>query len=251
MEHLLLGGVPSGDELHVVHKKHVGAPVFLPEFLVASLPDGLDQLIGEGVPLDIDNAVGGKVFVHRVGDGVEQVGFAQTGFPIDEQGIIAFAGGVSHRPGGGMGKLVGGAHYKAFKRIILCPRQKAIPCRLLGKGIGLLLSQYHYIKIGGKKLPQSLLYVGKVAFADNIPLKGLWGTQEKAVVFQRNGPHVVKPGVNGGRGHLLLQQGEHLFPYCGGRIHSDSSFVHVISDQTIIPFFWYFRNGFSGTHYKI
>ena len=57
MEHLLLGGVPAGDELHVVHEEHVGAPVFFPEFGVAALSNGLDQLIGEGVPLDVDNLV--------------------------------------------------------------------------------------------------------------------------------------------------------------------------------------------------
>ena len=57
VEHLLLSGVPVGDELHVVHEEHVGAPVFFPEFGVAALSNGLDQLIGEGVPLDVDNLV--------------------------------------------------------------------------------------------------------------------------------------------------------------------------------------------------
>lgn len=57
MEHLLLGRVPAGDELYVVHEEHVGPPVFFPKFGVAPLPNGLDQFIGEGISLDVDNFV--------------------------------------------------------------------------------------------------------------------------------------------------------------------------------------------------
>ena len=65
--------VPAGDELHVVHEEHVGAPVCFPEFGVAALSNGLDQLIGEGVPLDVDNLVIRVVFMDGVGDGVQKV----------------------------------------------------------------------------------------------------------------------------------------------------------------------------------
>ena len=76
MEHLLLAALPAGDELHVVHEEHVGRPVLLPELLVPALPDGLDELVGEGVPLDVDHPVLRVVLVDGVGDGVEQVGLA-------------------------------------------------------------------------------------------------------------------------------------------------------------------------------
>ena len=48
MEHLLLGGLPAGDELNVVHQKDIRLPVFLPKLLIAALSDGGYQLVGKG-----------------------------------------------------------------------------------------------------------------------------------------------------------------------------------------------------------
>ena len=39
VEHLLLGGVPPGDELHVVHEEDVGGAVLVPELLVLAGAD--------------------------------------------------------------------------------------------------------------------------------------------------------------------------------------------------------------------
>ena len=90
MEHLLLGGSPSGHELHVIHEEDVGGAVLVPELLVASLPNGLDQLVGEGIPFYVDHRQAGFVLMDRVGDGVEQVGLAQTGLPVDVEGVDLF-----------------------------------------------------------------------------------------------------------------------------------------------------------------
>ena len=92
MEHLLLGGVPAGDELDVVHEEDIRRPVFVPELLVLVLPDGLDQFIGEVVALDVGDTGMAVVLPCHMGDGVEQVGLAQARVPVDEQGVIVGGG---------------------------------------------------------------------------------------------------------------------------------------------------------------
>ena len=57
MEHLLHSGVLAGNELYVVHQKDVCRPEFLPELLISAFPNGLNELVGEGVAIDVDDAV--------------------------------------------------------------------------------------------------------------------------------------------------------------------------------------------------
>ena len=83
--------------MNVVHEKEVGVAVFFPEFLVAAFPDGLDEFVGKGVTFDVDDAELGVSDVDFVGDCVEQVGFAQAGFSIDEEGVVALSGVFSDR----------------------------------------------------------------------------------------------------------------------------------------------------------
>ena len=170
MEHLLLGGVPAGDELHVVHEEHVGAPVLLPELRVAPLSDGLDQLVGEGVPLDVDHLVLRVVLVDGVGDGVQQVGLAQAGLPVDEQGVVALARVVGHRPGGGVGKFVGGAHHEALEGVLLGAGEEVVLLRLAVL-VQFPLGEHHHVHVAGKQLPQGGLDLPHVAGGDDVPLE--------------------------------------------------------------------------------
>ena len=87
MEHLTPGWSPADDELHVVHEEDVGGAVLIPEFLVLAGADVSDELVGKILPPDVDDLVVGVVLVDGVGDGVEQVGLAQTRLPVDEEGL--------------------------------------------------------------------------------------------------------------------------------------------------------------------
>ena len=219
MEHLLLGGVPAGDELHVVHEEHVGAPVLLPELRVAPLSDGLDELVGEGVPLDVDHLVLRVVFVDGVGDGVQQVGLAQTGLPIDEQGVIALARVVGHRPGGGVGKFVGGAHHEALEGVLLGAGEEVVFFRLLLILIQFSLGKNSHLHITGEQVPQGGLDFGDIAGGDDVPLEAGGRVEDEAVVLQGDGGGVVEPGIDGGGSHIGLHQSDDLGPDIGGRIH--------------------------------
>ena len=117
MEEFLLGLGLAGDELHVVHQQDVRVPVFVVEFQLFALADGLDQGVGKIVALDVDDLGAAVVLADAVGDGVDQVGLAQARVAVDQKGIVGFRRRVGHGPGGGVGKLVGFAHHEVFKGV--------------------------------------------------------------------------------------------------------------------------------------
>ena len=82
VEKFLLGADLTGDKLNIVHQQHVHLPVFGAEFRRLPLLDGLDQLIGDIFPLGVDDLHIGGIFLNLVADGVEQVGFSQSGAAV-------------------------------------------------------------------------------------------------------------------------------------------------------------------------
>ena len=141
-----------------------------------------------------------------VGNGIKQVGLAQTRLTVNKQRIIAlgFSRGVGHRLGRRVGEFVGGADHKGVEGIFLGSGQKVPP---VGVPLGLFsLSQYRYLDISGKKLPQGLLDIGQVAGGDDIPLKVRWGIKGQPVGGEGEGFGVVKPGIQGGGGKGTLHQ---------------------------------------------
>ena len=213
----LLGALAAGDELDVVHEEHVGGAEFLPELLVAALPDGLDQLIGEGVALDVHHPEVGAGGVDFVGDGVEQVGLAQAGLAVDEQRVVALARVFGHGQGGGVGELVGGTYHEALEGVVLGAGEEGAVHGLggLGEVVQLPLAQDLHLEVGGEELVQGLLDIGDIAFADDVTLEVGGRMDDEAVLLQGHGGAVVKPGVDGCRGHVRFHEGENLGPYIG------------------------------------
>ena len=204
VEHLLLGGLPAGDELHVVHQEHVRGAVLLPELGVATFPDGLDELVGEGVALDVD-------------------GLAQAGLAVDEQGVVGLGGVFGHRQGRRVGKFVGGTHHEPLKGILLGTGEKDVVGLTFPEILQLPLPQHHHLEVGGKELVQGLLDGGQIAGDDDVPLEVRGGVEHKPVGVQRHGLGVVKPGVDRGGGHVPLHEGEHLGPDIGREIHGETT----------------------------
>ena len=150
-----------------------------------------------------------------VGDGVEEMGFAQAGLAVDEQGVVSLGGLLGHRQGGGVGKLVGGAHHEALEGVLLGAREEDVIHLLFAVALQLPLPQHHDLKVGRKELVERLLDGGQVAGVDDVPLEVGWGVEHEPVGLQGHGGGVVKPGVDGGGGHLPLHQGEDLGPEIG------------------------------------
>ena len=115
MEELVLHLVLSGHKLHVVYKEQIRFPVLGPELAAPSGPDQADEFIDEIVALDIDDFRVRVVSPDDIGDGVEQMGLAQAGIPIDQQRIVVLGRVFRHCHGRGVGQLVGGAHHEGLK----------------------------------------------------------------------------------------------------------------------------------------
>ena len=115
VEELLLGTFLTGNELDIVHQKHVCRPVFLAEALGVALPDGGDDLVGELFAVHIYNIKVRVVFLDLHLDGVEQVRFTEAGLTVDEQGIVGPGGIGGHGLSSRIGELVGGALDEVFE----------------------------------------------------------------------------------------------------------------------------------------
>ena len=159
MEHLLLGGVPPGDELHVVHEEHVCRAVLGPELLVLPGPDVPDELIGKVLTSDIDDLIVRVIFMDGVGDGIQQVGLAQAGLAVDEERVVVLCRMLGHSQGRCVGQLVGVAHHEALKGILLRSRQEAGGGFFLGVFVFFVLAQDHHVQVLGEQVVQGLFDV--------------------------------------------------------------------------------------------
>ena len=170
-------------------------------------------------PPDVNDLVVRMVFVDGVGDGVEQMGLAQAGLPVDEQGVVVLRRVLGYRQGGGVGQLVGVAHHEALEGVFLRSRQK--PGDLLGilvLGL-LLLLQDHHVDLGGEELEEGFLDLLPIPVVEDPLLKLCRDRQDELVLVQRHCLNVGKPGGDGGLRQVLFQNGEHSLPNFRGGVH--------------------------------
>ena len=115
VEKLLLRALLAGQKLDIVDQQHIGLAIPLAELLHRGGFDRGDRLVGEFFTIHIDNVEIRMVFLDLDLDGVQKVGLAQTGRPVDEQRVVR-AGGVG-RNGlrGRKRKLVGRALDEVLK----------------------------------------------------------------------------------------------------------------------------------------
>ena len=106
MEKLLLRALLARDELHVVQQQQVDHAVFVAEGLHVALLNGGDQLVGEVLALDVDDAELGVRAPQHVRDRVHQVGLAQAGVAVDEQRVVFCRGALRDGQRSGMREFV-------------------------------------------------------------------------------------------------------------------------------------------------
>ena len=138
VEKLLLRRFLAGNELDVVDQQHVGFPVFLAELLGGVVAHRGDDLVGELFTIHVDDVEIGMVFLDLDLNGVEQVGLAQAGRPVDEQRVVGAGGVGRHRLGRRVGKLVGRPLDEVLKREVV-PAGGQVVLRVMGDRGGVLL----------------------------------------------------------------------------------------------------------------
>ena len=108
VEELLLGARLALEELDVVDEEHVDIAVAGLEALAAGGAQGGDELVGEGLGGRVADAESGGVGVQVVGDRRQQVGLAETGRAVEEEGVVGLRGGLGDGEGGSVGEAVAG-----------------------------------------------------------------------------------------------------------------------------------------------
>ena len=122
MEELLLCALLAGDELHVVEQQQVDHAVFVAEGLHIAFLDGGDQLVGEVLALDIDDAELGMRAAQHVCDRIHQVGLAQAGVAIDKQRVVFRRRALGYRERGRVRKFVRRADDEPLEGIVVIRR---------------------------------------------------------------------------------------------------------------------------------
>ena len=197
MEELLLGLLLAGDELHVIHQQQVGLAVFFPHFGGLALPDGVHQLIGQVVALDIGDFGMGVVFPNDVGDGVDQVGLAKAGVSVDEQRVVILGRMVGHRLGGGVSKLVGRAHHESIKGELVGGKAVALFFHITPEFLKGEIVQNLHFEVGGENVVEHAFDVFQEKRLDIAFFKVVGAVQDKRIAPDIHGFQLVEPGGNG------------------------------------------------------
>ena len=141
VEKLLLRRALARDELDVVHQQQVGHAVLHPEVLGAAGADGGDQLVGELLTGHVHDDEIGVGALDLGLNGGQQMGLAQTGAAVDEQGVIGPGGVGRNRLRRSKRKLVGGAFDEVLEGEFIVA--------LRGGGVRLvLLGQHDFVRRG-------------------------------------------------------------------------------------------------------
>ncbi len=77
--------------------------------------NGGDHFIGKLVAFDIYDFKKGMLPANFIGDGVKQMGFANTGRTVNKKGIVGLPRIFGHRHRRPMGKAVTGADYEGIE----------------------------------------------------------------------------------------------------------------------------------------
>ena len=113
VEELPLGLLCVFEVVHVVDDQHFDLLVLLLEGGALVGADRLDEFAHEVAGGDVLSALR---FERGVGDGLEQVGLAQSGCGVDEEGVVGVPGVGGHGGGGGVSDLVGGTDHEVVER---------------------------------------------------------------------------------------------------------------------------------------
>ena len=106
VEELFLHRLLALEEVDVVHEEEVGLAKAAAEIGGRAILNCGDELVGELLGADEGDAGVGLSFEDVVPDRLHQVGLAESGVAVDEEGVVDLAGGLGDGVGGGGGELV-------------------------------------------------------------------------------------------------------------------------------------------------
>ena len=190
--------------------------------------NGGHQFVGEVVALDVGDLGSGVVAADDVGDGVDQVGLAKAGVPVDQQGVVVLGRMLRNRHRRRVGQLVGGAHHEGLEGELPALHQGGrLLLLLILVAAQPLVVQKPYRHVGGEDVLESRLDIGEEPVLDIGALEVVGTVEHQGIPLQGHHRGVVKPGLDGGLRQLLPESGQYHGPDIGNRLHRSSPFLCV------------------------
>ena len=219
MEEFILDLFLAGHELHVVHQQKVCLPVFGPEVAATACPNQLNELIDEVIALDVDDFSSRIILPDHVGDGVQQVGLAQTGIAVDQQGVVVLGGMLRHRHRGGVGQLIAGTYHEGLKREILVGEAITV---FLGRAAlkfqkSRFIQDLHF-KLHGEEILKGGFDVFDKQGFDVSFFKVVGTVQIEGIFPDVHRRQFIEPGGDGRLRKILLELLEDVGPHISDRI---------------------------------
>ena len=136
LEHLLL----VLEELDVVQQEQIGVAVTELEVVHPFAPDAVDEFVEEVLRGHVPDGRLGSDLADVVDDGVEEMGLAEAGAAVEEEGVEVFAGLLGYGLGGGQGQPVRLSDHEIVEDVLVEERGEgpgaAVRSVLLRLGLG-------------------------------------------------------------------------------------------------------------------
>ena len=219
VEELLLRAVLAGDELDVVHEQDVDGAVLLAEGGQSVEADGVDHLVDEAVRGDVDEVQVPVAGLDVVADGMHEVRLAEAHPAVEEQRVVGLAGDLGHRPRGGVGELVGGAHHEALEGVLGVEGGGGGDLAF-GHGLGAprrsRLALEDDVDLALAEVVQGLRDHAVVVAGQPVLELGVRDLDEETRALERVEARGPEPGGEAVAVHLGLDLGQHLVPEVHG-----------------------------------
>src|SRR5262245_30349751 len=117
VEELLLCPLLAGDELDVIDEEEVDVAILGAKLRRSIVADGVDELVGEALRREVEQAKRGIKAGDLVADGVKQVSLAETDTAVNEERVVGSRRQLGNRMARGLGELVRIPDDKRIERV--------------------------------------------------------------------------------------------------------------------------------------
>jgi hypothetical protein len=201
VEELLLDPLLVLEELDVVDQEQVVGAVALLEALDPLVAEGVDEVVHEGLARHVAHGELALMLADVLRDRLQEVGLAESGAAVDEEGVVGLRRSLGYGEGGGVREAVRRADHERVEGVLRVePTDERFAARLLGRRRRLLRG------LGDLKLDTALLacrvtdrgadQAEKMAF-DPVTRKVVRDCEDEVVVGQVDAVDVVEPRAIG------------------------------------------------------
>ena len=173
------------------------------------------------------------------------MGFSQAGVPVDEKGVVVLGGVLRHGHGGGVGQLIGGAHYEVVEGEFGVGKAVCLPLR----GPAALVFQKArvvenlHLEIRGENVVEGGFDVVEKQGLQVSPFEVAGAVEVTGIALDVHDAKFVEPGGNGGLGERPPKLAQDILPNVGDGIQKGNTSLFCLVVEGMKTFLYYSRKG--------